>query len=48
MLQFLYDSSLITALDVRVKNGRTPANPGDGLRMRALASGDFKRGPYWH
>merc|ERR1712024_397829 len=42
--QFLFDSGLITALDVKVKNGRTPANPGEGLRMRALGSGDFKRG----
>ena len=42
--QFLFDTGLITALDVRVKNGRTPAEPGEGLRMRSLGSGDFKRG----
>ena len=42
--QFLYDTALITALDVSAKNGRTPADPGEGLRMRSLGSGDFKRG----
>jgi len=42
--QFLFDTGLITALDVKVKNGRTPANPGEGLRMRPLGSGDFQRG----
>ena len=31
-------------MDVKAKNGRTPADPGEGLRMRSLGSGDFKRG----
>ncbi len=46
--QFLYDSSLLRALDVSqratFKVPRSPAEPGEGLKMRPLSTGDYQKG----
>ena len=48
--QFVYDPNLLKALDISeratFKTPRTPANPGEGLKMRPLGSGDFERGEW--
>lgn len=48
--QFVYDPNLLKALDISeratFKTPRTPANPGEGLKMRPLGSGDFEKGKW--
>ena len=47
---FLFDSFVVTSLDFSDLDEKTfrpaitPANPGDGLRVRSLGSGDYDRG----